>query len=76
MAKARSRKRARKAVAVKTKPITIALTPAIKATLRSKGRFSNKRVVRFLRVVCVNGRMTITSHRKGARFVPSNACFA
>jgi hypothetical protein len=59
-----------------TDPIVIALTPAIKAKLKRKGRFTNKRMVRILRVVYKNGKVTITSHRKGPGFVPSNACFA
>jgi hypothetical protein len=59
-----------------TDPIVIALTPAIRASLKRKGRFRNKRIVRILRVVYVNGKFTITQHKKGARFVPSNSCFA
>lgn len=76
MAKARTRKKPKKAVAAKTEPIRITLTPAIKATLKSKGRFKSGRVVRILRVVYVNGRFSITRHQQGRRFVPSNSCFA
>jgi hypothetical protein len=59
-----------------TEPIPVVLTSAMRAKLKRKGRFSNKRMVRFLRVVYVNGKFTITSHREGAKFVPSNSCFA
>ena len=74
MSRGRSRRKA--ANDAPTDPIVIALTPAIKASLKRKGRFSNERVVRFLRVVYVNGVVTITSHRKRGKFVPSNSCFA
>ena len=65
-----------------TEPIVIALTPAIKARLKSKGRYSNRRMVRLLRVVYQNGKITITGHMKGTRltrgaqFVSSNSTFA
>lgn len=75
MARGRSRRKAANRD-FPTDPIVIALTPAIKAKLKGKGRFSNRRMVRFLRVVYVNGKVTITSHKKGANFVPSNSCFA
>jgi len=74
MSRGRSRRKA--ANDAPTDPIVIALTPAIKASLKRKGRFRNKRVVRILRVVYANGKITITGHKKGAAFVPSNSCFA
>ena len=61
---------------IKTDPIVIALSSAIKTRLKRKGRFSNKRVVRLVRVVYANGKFTITSHKKGPKFVASNSCFA
>jgi len=59
-----------------TEPIVIALPAAIKARLKRKGLYRNRRVVRIVRVEYANGKLTIKKHKRGPKFVPSNSTFA